>query len=73
MPDEEYRGLTLFAVLPGPADALETIDTLIGTAVELADTLHGAVQDSKGAPLTAQRAEALREEVAHFQQSLSTF
>jgi FtsZ-interacting cell division protein ZipA len=70
MPDEEFRGVTLFAVLPGPADALETIDTLIATAVELADTLHGAVQDAKGAPLSAQRAEALREDVAHFQQSL---
>jgi FtsZ-interacting cell division protein ZipA len=72
MPEEQFRGLTLFAVLPGPADALETIDALIATAVKLADTLHGAVQDAKGAPLSAQRAEALREDVAHFQRSLST-
>ena len=71
MPVEEFRGLTLFAVLPGPADALETIDTLIATAMDLADTLHGVVQDAKGAPLSAARAEALREDVAHFQQSLS--
>jgi FtsZ-interacting cell division protein ZipA len=72
MPGEQFRGLTLFAVLPGPADALETIDALIATAVKLADTLHGAVQDARGAPLSAQRAEALREDVAHFQRSLST-
>jgi cell division protein ZipA len=72
MPEEQFRGLTLFAVLPGPADALETIDALIATAVKLADTLHGAVQDARGAPLSAQRAEALREDVAHFQRSLST-
>ncbi len=71
MPDAEFRGVTLFAVLPGPADALETIDTLIETALELAQTLHGAVQDAEGAPLSAQRALALREDVAHFQQSLS--
>lgn len=70
MADEEFRGLTLFAVLPGPADALETIDTLIGTALDLADALHGAVQDAQGAPLSAQRAEALRADVAQFQQSL---
>ncbi len=71
MPDAEFRGVTLFAVLPGPADALETIDTLIETALELAQTLHGAVQDAAGAPLSAQRALALREDVAHFQRSLS--
>ena len=63
--------MTLFAVLPGPADPLETVDTLIATAVDLADTLHGAVQDASGAPLSAQRAEALREDIARFQESSS--
>jgi cell division protein ZipA len=71
MAEEEFRGVTLFAVLPGPADALETIDTLVETALDLAQTLHGAVQDDAGAPLSAQRALALREDVAHFQRSLS--
>jgi len=71
MPEEEFRGLTLFAVLPGPGDALDTVDTLIGTAMDLADTLQGGVQDSSGAPLSAQRAAALREDVARFQTSLS--
>jgi hypothetical protein len=71
MPDDEFRGLTLFAVLPGPADALYTIDALITTAAELAEALNGVVQDSNGAPLSPQRAEALREDVARFQASLS--
>jgi ZipA, C-terminal FtsZ-binding domain len=71
MPEEEFRGLTLFAVLPGPAEPLQTIDTLIATAAELAETLHGTVQDSKGAPLSAERAEALREDVARFQATLT--
>jgi cell division protein ZipA len=66
MPREEFRGLTLFAVLPGPADPLLTIDTLIGTASDLAESLNGVVQDSHGAPLTPQRAEALREDIARF-------
>jgi cell division protein ZipA len=66
MPGEEFRGLSLFAVLPGPADPLQTIDALIATAADLAETLHGDVQDSRGVPLTAQRAEALREDVARF-------
>lgn len=66
MPQEEFRGLTLFAVLPGPADPLYTIDALIATAGDLAEALDGIVQDSNGAPLSPQRAEALREDVARF-------
>ncbi len=72
MPEEEFRGLTLFAVLPGPAEPLQTLDALILTAGELAETLHGVVQDSQGVPLSQQRAEALREDVARFQAMLTT-
>jgi FtsZ-interacting cell division protein ZipA len=71
MPQEEYRGLTLFAVLPGPCDSLQTLDAIIETAAELAQALRGTVQDSKGLPLSQQRAEALREDVARFQASLA--
>ena len=71
MPQEEFRGLTLFAVLPGPLEPLQTLDALIETAGELAATLHGTLQDSHGAPLSMQRAEALREDVARFQALLT--
>ena len=67
MPHEEFRGLTLFAVLPGPLPPLQTLNAVIETAGELAATLHGTIQDSHGAPLSMQRAEALREDVARFQ------
>jgi cell division protein ZipA len=72
MPQEEFRGLTLFAVLPGPLEPLQTLDAVIETAGELAATLHGTLQDSHGAPLSMQRAEALREDVARFQALLTT-
>jgi cell division protein ZipA len=72
MPEQEFRGLTLFAVLPGPLDAMQSVDMLVTTAGELAATLHGVVQDSQGAPLTAERALELRDEVARFQASLVT-
>jgi cell division protein ZipA len=71
MPHEEFRGLTLFAVLPGPLPPLQTLDAVIETAGELAATLHGTIQDSHGATLTMQRAEALREDVARFQALLT--
>jgi cell division protein ZipA len=71
MPHEEFRGLTLFAVLPGPLPPLQTLDAVIETAGELAAALHGVIQDSHGAPLSMQRAEALREDVARFQALLT--
>jgi cell division protein ZipA len=70
MAEQEFRGVTLFAVLPGPANPLETIDELLGTARGLAEELSGMVQDGKGMPLSPQRAAALREDVARFQASL---
>lgn len=69
MPQEEFRGVTLFAVLPGPLEALQTIDALFATARGLAERLSGMVQDVKGMPFSPQRTAALREDVARFQAS----
>ncbi len=71
MDEEEFRGVSLFAVLPGPLDALQTVDALLATARELARDLSGTVQDGKGMPFSPQRVAALREDVARFQ-SLSS-
>jgi FtsZ-interacting cell division protein ZipA len=70
MSSEEFRGITLFAVLPGPVEPLLTVDELLGAARGLAQELAGMVQDSKGMPLSPQRAAALRDDVARFQASL---
>jgi cell division protein ZipA len=70
MSSEEFRGVTLFAVLPGPVEPLLTIDELLGAARGLAQELAGMVQDSKGMPLSPQRAAAMRDDVARFQASL---
>jgi cell division protein ZipA len=70
MPEQEFRGVTLFAVLPGPGEPLETMDELFGTARGLAAELSGMVQDGKGIPLSPQRAAAMREDIARFQAAL---
>jgi cell division protein ZipA len=70
MAEQEFRGVTLFAVVPGPLQPLDTLDELFETARGLAEELSGMVQDGKGAPLSPQRAAALREDIAHFQASL---
>jgi FtsZ-interacting cell division protein ZipA len=71
MPAQEFKGITLFAVLPGPIEALLTIDELLNAARDLAATLTGMLQDSKGVPLSPQRQAALRDDVARFQASLA--
>jgi cell division protein ZipA len=71
MASEEFRGITLFAVLPGPVEPLLTVDELLGAARGLAQELSGSVQDAKGIPLSPHRAAALRDDVARFQASLT--
>jgi cell division protein ZipA len=70
MASDEFRGVTLFAVLPGPVEPLLTVDELLSAARGLAQDLSGMVQDAKGVPLSPQRAAALRDDVARFQASL---
>jgi cell division protein ZipA len=70
MSSEEFRGVTLFAVLPGPLEPVLTVDELLGAARGLAEELSGMVQDHQGMPLSPQRAAALRDDVARFQASL---
>ncbi len=66
MPEDEFRGVSMFAVLPGPLEPLQAVDALLATARELARELSGTVQDAKGMPFSPQRIAALREDVARF-------
>lgn len=70
MPAQEFKGLTLFAVLPGPVDPLLTIDEMLSAARGLAAELPGMLQDAKGVALSPQRLAALRDDVAQFQATL---
>jgi cell division protein ZipA len=70
MGSQEFRGVTLFAVLPGPTPPIDTVDELLRTARGLAEELSGMIQDAKGMPMSPQRAASLREDVAQFQASL---
>ncbi len=70
MANDEFRGVSMFAVLPGPLDPLQTVDALLATARDLARELSGTVQDGRGMPFSPQRVTALREDVARFQAQL---
>jgi len=69
MPGSQFRGVALFAVMPGPLPAVRAFDELIVTARALAATLGGQLQDERGGPLTLQRIGHLREEVAEFERA----
>jgi len=67
MQDEQFRGVSLFAVLPGPIEPMQAVEGLLSTGRELARTLTGTLQDAKGIPFSPQRTEALLQDVARFQ------
>ncbi len=70
MPGQQFKGLTLFAVLPGPVEPLLTVDEMLAAARGLASELPGTVQDAKGVALSPQRVASLRDDIAQFQASL---
>jgi cell division protein ZipA len=69
MPGAQFRGVALFAVMPGPLPGLRAFDELVVTARALAATLGGQLQDERGAPLSLHRLGDLREEVAEFERA----
>ncbi len=70
MPHEQFRGVSLFAVLPGPLEPMQTVEVLLASARDLGRALSGTMQDARGIPLSPQRTEALLKDVARFQQTL---
>jgi cell division protein ZipA len=67
MDDQEFSGVSLFGVVPGPLDAPSTFDLALTVGRNLADRMRGQLQDEQGSTLTAQRILNLREELVHFE------
>jgi cell division protein ZipA len=61
MDGQQYRGIALFGVLPGPLPAMRMLEGLVDAARALARRLDATVQDGHGAELDAARLEALRQ------------
>lgn len=64
--DTRLPGVSLFLVLPGPGDALESLDTMIDTARSLAAGLDGELFDEQGSSLSVQRERYIRDEIQQF-------
>ena len=67
MDEQEFPGVSLFGIVPGPLDAPSTFDLVLAAGRNLADRMKGQLQDEQGSTLTAQRILNLREELVHFE------
>lgn len=67
MDEQEFPGISLFGVIPGPLDAPSMFDLVLSAGRSLAERLTGQLQDEQGSTLTAQRILNLREELVHFE------
>ena len=64
-----YRGVAMFAVLPGPLAPTQALEQLLEAARAIAERLGGVLQDDRGAALSVARIEQLRAEVASLARS----
>lgn len=67
MDEQEFPGISLFGIVPGPLDAPSTFDLVLTVGRGLADRMKGQLQDEQGSTLTSQRVLNLREELVHFE------
>jgi cell division protein ZipA len=68
--DQQIPGISLFLVLPGPVDSVESFDMMMSAARALSQTLNGELLDESGSTLSIQRERYLREEIIQYQHSI---
>lgn len=59
---QNFSGLHLFMVLPGPMPPKDMLERLFAVADELAERTGGALKDERGAPLLSERRQELLEQ-----------
>ena len=64
---DHYPGVSIFLVVPGPADEVVAFDDMLKTARRLAQQLDGELLDEQGSNLSVQRERYLREELIRYQ------
>ncbi len=67
--EQEFPGISLFLVLPGPIEGADAFDLMIAAARTLARSLSGELVDESGSTLSIQRERYMREEIVQFEHS----
>jgi FtsZ-interacting cell division protein ZipA len=63
MDAQEFRGLSMFCILPGPLPPAQMLDGLVQLSRDVATRIGAVVQDEQGAALNAERLTQLRRSV----------
>ena len=64
--DSEYRGISMFMVLPAPEDGVALFDEMMQVARNISKVVDGRLVDEQGGALSVQRERYMREEVIEF-------
>jgi cell division protein ZipA len=64
--DSEYRGISIFTVLPAPENGVGLFDEMMETARAIAKRMEGRLVDSDGGAMSLQRERYMREELIEY-------
>ncbi len=67
MEEKTFAGVTFFMKLPGPTDAIGSLDRMLSICQRLATELDGELKDEQHSVLTPQMMEHLRQKVQEFE------
>jgi cell division protein ZipA len=65
--EQEFPGISLFMVIPGPVVGADAFDLMIAAARALAQSLDGELLDESGSTFSIQRERYMREEIVQFE------
>lgn len=64
--DSEYKGISIFAVLPAPEDGPQLFDDMVAKAREITKAIDGCLVDEQGGTFSLQRERYMREDVIEY-------
>ena len=64
--DSEYRGISVFAIMPAEEDGVQLFDDMIRKAREIAKAIDGTLTDEQGGAFSLQRERYMREDLMEF-------
>ena len=65
--EQEFPGISLFLVLPGPMEGVDAFDLMIAAERRVTQALNGELVDESGSTLSIQRERYMREEIVQFE------
>lgn len=64
--ESEYRGISMFTVLPAPEDGPQLFDDMVAKAREIAKAIDGCLVDEQGGAFSLQRERYMREDLIEY-------